>query len=36
MMISPLHAAHVEEFLSDLADAVARHGISQKKSVGYN
>ena len=36
MMISPLHAAHVEQFLADLADAVARHGISQKKSVGYN
>jgi len=36
MMISPLHAVIVEEFLADLAQAVAHHGVSRDRSVPYS
>jgi len=36
MMIAPLHAQIVEEFLSDLAAAVAHHGTSRDFFNGYN
>ncbi len=36
MMISPLHARHCDEFLSDLADAVANTGVSRGIGARYN
>jgi sphinganine-1-phosphate aldolase len=36
MMLSPLHAEIVEEFLADLAHAVADHDESQGSDVRYN
>ena len=35
MMIAPIHGAHVEEFLADLAEAVERHGTARSTMVGY-
>jgi glutamate/tyrosine decarboxylase-like PLP-dependent enzyme len=36
MMISPLHGAHVVTFLTDLAGAVAAHGVSRDIGVSYS
>jgi glutamate/tyrosine decarboxylase-like PLP-dependent enzyme len=36
LMVSPLHGTYVEEFLSDLADAVASAGTSRGVGVRYN
>ncbi|MEI8126870.1 MAG: aminotransferase class V-fold PLP-dependent enzyme [Actinomycetota bacterium] len=36
MMISPLHGLYAEEFLTDLASAVANHGPSRGIGPGYN
>ncbi len=36
MMISPLHATNADEFLADLADAVADHGESRGGDAHYN
>ena len=35
MMIAPIHGTHVEEFLGDLAEAVAHHGTARSTMVGY-
>jgi glutamate/tyrosine decarboxylase-like PLP-dependent enzyme len=35
MMISPIHSRHVEEFLADLADAVAHHAERGGEGIGY-
>ncbi len=35
MMIAPIHGAHVEEFLGDLAEAVEHHGTARSTMVGY-
>ena len=35
MMIAPIHGAHVEEFLADLAEAVERHRTARSTMVGY-
>ncbi len=35
MMIAPIHGAHVDEFLADLAHAVADHGVARSTMVGY-
>ena len=35
MMIAPIHGAHVEEFLADLAGAVEHHGTARSTMVGY-
>ena len=35
MMIAPIHGAHVDEFLADLAEAVEHHGTARSTMVGY-
>lgn len=36
MMISPIHGAHVDEFVDDLVDAARHHGPSRGLGASYN